>query len=140
MYTIIGLYYRFLLSFLFSSPQLRKSGSNELWNFPNCLGAIDGKHVKIVPPHISNLHFHNYKGSHSKVLMAVVNENCWFIASDFGVNGRVSDCGVIKNTLFYHKLSEGTLSLPKPQPPPNAQVSLLFVFVSDEHSFFAKIP
>lgn len=66
------------------------------------------------------------------VLMAVVNANTKFIVCDFSVCGRVSDGGVIENTLFYHKLREGTLSLLKPQPPHNFQVPLPFVFVGDE--------
>lgn len=35
------------------------------------------------------------------VLMAVVNANYEFIIPEFGVNGRISDGGVIKNTNFY---------------------------------------
>ena len=71
-----------------------------MWDFPNCLGAVDGKHVRIVPPADSGSYFYNYKGSHSLVLMAVVNAKYKFIMCDIGVKGRISDGGVFMKPLF----------------------------------------
>lgn len=65
--------------------------------------------------------------------MAVVNANCEFIMCDFGINGRISDGGVIEYTNFYKKLKDEQLSLPAPTKPNNNSEKLLpFVFVADE--------
>ncbi|XP_076243324.1 uncharacterized protein LOC143184746 [Calliopsis andreniformis] len=45
-----------------------------LWQFNNCLGAIDGKHVQIVKSANSNSYFYNYKGTFSVVMLAIVNK------------------------------------------------------------------
>ncbi|XP_047473819.1 uncharacterized protein LOC125028514 [Penaeus chinensis] len=80
----------------------------EKWNFPNCLGAVDGKHVHITPPKDAGSYFYNYKGYNSLVLMAVVNANYEFLYADIGTNGRVSDGGVLNNTTFGKKNSKTT--------------------------------
>ncbi|RVE45484.1 hypothetical protein evm_009823 [Chilo suppressalis] len=82
------------------------------WNFPHCIGSIDGKHINIIPPRESGSCYYNYKGRHSMVLLAIVDAKYRFIMCDFGTNGRVSDDGVLHNTVFYKKLEKNLLKIP----------------------------
>lgn len=102
------------------------------WHFPNCLGAVDGKHVRITPPPDCGSYFWNYKGYSSLVLLAAVNANYEFTMADIGTNGRISDGGVIENIKFGKRLSNGTLNLPADAPPVNSDTNLPYVFVGDE--------
>ncbi|XP_050310641.1 putative nuclease HARBI1 [Anthonomus grandis grandis] len=108
------------------------------WNFPCCLGAVDGKHVKINCPPKSGSFFYNYKGYFSIVLMAIVNANYEFILVDIGTNGRVSVGEVIESTRFYEKLKTNALKIPSPIKSFNNSEELPFVFIGDEA--FALLP
>lgn len=59
----------------------------ELGDFPNCVGAVDGKHIHIQKPPITI----NYKKYCSIVLMAIADAKYRFIVVDIGGYGHTND-------------------------------------------------
>lgn len=104
-------------------------GFQNRWQFVNCGGSMDGKHIRILQPPGTGAQFYNYKGFYSIVLMAVVNSNYEFIYVDVGKNGRMSDAGVIDCTGFQQSLKCGKLQIPNNDETVN---NLNFVFLGDE--------
>ncbi|XP_018358799.1 PREDICTED: uncharacterized protein LOC108758358, partial [Trachymyrmex cornetzi] len=88
-------------------PQLTKNDYKKiteqffnLWQLPNCLGAIDGRHMRIKAPPMSGSEFYNYKGFFSIVLLAAVDAHYKFTWVDIGQYGSMSDGGVWSNSDF----------------------------------------
>nr|XP_022910412.1 uncharacterized protein LOC111421479 [Onthophagus taurus] len=46
-------------------------GFSTRWNFPNCAGALDGKHIILRSPFHSDSEFYNYKGTFSILLLTL---------------------------------------------------------------------
>lgn len=103
-----------------------------LWNFPNCLGAMDGKHVVLQAPINSGSEFYNYKSQFSIVLFALCDANYNFIYADVGCQGRISDGGVFKHSTLYKKLQMNSLNVPAEKPLPGRNQSVPFVILGDE--------
>ena len=104
------------------------------WNFPNCVGSIDGKHVVVQAPSNSGSLYYNYKHTFSIRLLAVVDANLVFRMVDVGGYGRNSDGGTLSNSPFGQALRDGTLDLPDDRAIPGAENRgpMPFVFVADE--------
>jgi len=108
----------------------RKKVFKEKWNFPHCVAAIDGKHVRIkAPPHRGS-EFFNYKKYHSVVLLALVDANKRFLTVDVGQYGRVSDGNVFSNSNIAMRLARQNIGLP---PDENlGGVPLPYIVIGDQ--------
>ncbi|KAM7309617.1 uncharacterized protein ISCGN_006618 [Ixodes scapularis] len=89
------------------------SGFAQKWQFPNCAGALDGKHVCIWKPPNSGSVYFNYKKTHSIILFAVVDANCKFIYTDVGAPGSQGDAGIWQTTPLQRALASKKIHLPE---------------------------
>ena len=100
------------------------------WNFPNCLGALDGKHIAIECPGYSGSQYYNYKGLFSIVLMAMCDANCCFTLFDVGNYGRENDAQIFNNSDMGKAFLANEINIPAPTIIDGHE--LPYVIVSDE--------
>uniref|UniRef100_A0A8C1ZID6 DDE Tnp4 domain-containing protein n=1 Tax=Cyprinus carpio TaxID=7962 RepID=A0A8C1ZID6_CYPCA len=97
-------------------------GFETQWNFPNCLGALDGKHSTL----------YDYKHSFSIVLMALVDSSYRFLYVDVGFNGQISDGGVFEGCSLQNALENRTVNIPASAPLPGSNQLTPYCIVADE--------
>lgn len=102
------------------------------WSYPNCIGAIDGKHVRVRCPNNTGSQTRNYKEFFSIVLLAIVDANYNFVAVDIGAFGREGDAGVFMRSNFGKRINNNTFNIPPPKPLPGTNIELPHVIVGDE--------
>ena len=89
-------------------------GFYDLWNFPNCLGAVDGKHCSVQCPPNTGSEYFNYKKFFSIVLLGVCDAHYRFIYIDVGTAGRWSDGGTWDQCNLNTAITSGNLNIPEP--------------------------
>lgn len=105
-------------------------GFSQTWNMPNCIGAIDGKHVLIQAPSNSGSLYFNYKKTFSVVLLAVCDHEYKFTLVDIGASGSESNGGIFKKS----EIDQGIIndSLPSSYASlPGTNIKTAYYFVGD---------
>ncbi|XP_046417437.1 uncharacterized protein LOC124178244 [Neodiprion fabricii] len=118
-----------------SSPeewQVIAHKSDTLWNFPHCIGALDGKHINFRPPRSDGSIYRNYKGKDSIVLLGLVDAEYRFLFVDVGRNGRMHDSAVLRERPLWTKINDGTLNLPAPCEIPGFCYKSPYVIVGND--------
>lgn len=106
------------INFYFQIPNTEEEwrvielGFNTRWNFPGCVGVIDGKHMNTQASPNSGSDFLNYKSNVSIILLGVVDHDYCFHYIDFGSKERASDGDVFCNRSLKHAVENNSLSLP----------------------------
>lgn len=96
------------------------------------MGSVDCKHIIIEKPKENESLFCNYKGTYSVLLFAIVNANYEFIYVHQGFNGNMSNGEILKRTKFFEKLIDSDLELPASYVLPDTNISVPYVFLSDD--------
>ena len=128
--------------------------TNQL-DFPNCIGAVDGRHCRIKKPPNSGSLFYNYKKFFSIVLMACCDANkrfIWANIGDFGefiilivdlyplnivfrsfysFAGSNNDAGIFRHCDLGNALANGQINFPTEQFLPGSDILCPFYLIGD---------
>jgi len=82
------------------------------WQYPNCIGALDGRHVVIEKPKNSGSLFFNYKKEFSVVLLGLVDADYKFVTVDVGAYGKNSDGAIFRESQLGKSLYNNDINIP----------------------------
>ncbi|XP_041469954.1 putative nuclease HARBI1 [Lytechinus variegatus] len=103
------------------------------WNFPNTIGAIDGKHVACKAHPNSGSEYYNYKGLFRIILVALVSSDYKVIWADVSGNGSASDAQIYnQNELKQGLENSDIMGWPTPGPLPNDTQDVPYFIVGDD--------
>jgi hypothetical protein len=107
-------------------------GFETKWNYPCCIGALDGKHIAVQQPLCTGSEFFNYKHFFSVLLLGLVDANYKFVYVDVGASGRAGDAGVISESSLKEALENDLLDVPPPACVQGMPHPLHFHIVADD--------
>jgi len=102
-------------------------------NFPHCIGAVDGKHIRIICPSGSGSMYYNYKQYNSLVFMAIADSNYRFVYVNIGSYGKDCDSAIFLRSEIWKSITMGAHQLPGPKCLPDTDSpNVPYFFVRDE--------
>lgn len=102
-------------------------------NFPHCLGAVDGKHIRLTSPFNSGSMYFNYKDYFSIVLMAVADSKYRFVYVHVGSYGKDCDSSIFKRSKLWKSIENNAQQLPEERLLPGTESpNIPYFFVGDE--------
>ena len=105
---------------------------HQKWNFPHCLGAVDGKHIHIQCPPGGGSEFYNYKRFHSIIMLAMCDANYVIRWMNIGASGSHSDAQLFNRSELQRVLDNNIAKVPQPRPLPGTQDSMPFFVIADD--------
>lgn len=102
------------------------------WQFPQCVGAVDGRHVVLQQPAKSGSLNNDHKGTKSIVLMTIVDANLKYVAVDIGTDVPNSNGEVFKSCAMGKALENQSLCLPGLSQLPESNFTVPHVLLGDE--------
>ena len=93
------------------------------WNFPHCCGALDGKHVNIIPPANSGSYYLSRELALSSwhLLTQIINSYLWILDV---MPCCVSDGGIFHESTLSAALESNALDFPPPEPLPGCTLPI----------------
>ncbi|XP_066946086.1 uncharacterized protein [Macrobrachium rosenbergii] len=106
--------------------------NSTVWNYPSCIGALDGKRILVAKPNNSGSEYFDYKGHCSVILLALVDAHYKFLYVDVGTNGRASDGGAWEKCTLKQAIEKKQLGIPPPVCIPYSERVTPYVIVADD--------
>ncbi|XP_022210453.2 protein ALP1-like [Drosophila obscura] len=97
---------------------------NDIWGFPNCIGAIDGKYCKTRPM--------SSEGDPSMMLMVIVDAKYRFVYVNVGTDTKIGDAEVWMHSDLKYSLDDNSIHVPSPSVLPRSNLVSSYTLVSDE--------
>jgi hypothetical protein len=110
----------------------------ERWHFPNCVGALDGKHCRIQSPPKSGSLDYNFHQFFLVNLMALCDADYKFTFVDVGSFGHNNDSGVFATSTLGTNLATNRCNMPPPTFLPNTVDHRIPYFVVADDIFALK--
>lgn len=111
------------------------TGFEKKANFPHCLGAVDGKHIRLICPHGSGSMYYNYKEYFSVVLMAVADSEYRFVYVDIGSYGKDCDSSIFQRCRLWTSIETGAIELPHDKSLPDTSSPKVPYFLIGDEAF-----